>query len=161
MSTQNHLYSSDLKEYMEKNSIPGKIETLGSNTKTVVQAASVLGVSPQQIIKSLLFIIADEPVILISAGTALIDKKAVRKHFKVSKRQLRLAKPEEMVEITGYSVGTMPPLGHKTKLRTIIDPSVMEYPSVYGGGGDTMAMVKIRSEILLEHANAEIMDISL
>ena len=160
MSTQKLLSSFDLQDYMDKHSIPGMVESLDLTTNTVVQAAIALNISPQQIIKSLLFIIDDEPVLLISAGISPINKKIVRNHFGVSRKKLRFAKAEEILEITGYRIGTLPPFGHVTKLKTIIDPSVMESHTVYGGGGDPMTMVKVESIIIMEHTNAELVEIS-
>jgi prolyl-tRNA editing enzyme YbaK/EbsC (Cys-tRNA(Pro) deacylase) len=104
--------------------------------------------------------IDEKPVLVISAGTSPINKKMVRKHFGISKRQLRMAKALEVFETTGYKIGTVPPFGHKVKIETIIDPSVMECHTVYGGGGDTMTMLGIESAALLKHTNAEVVNIS-
>lgn len=160
MTDQKTLTSFDLREYMDKHNVPGELITLELSTKTVVLAATALNVPSQQIIKSLVFIIDDEPVLLISAGTPSVDMKSVRNHFGVSRKKVGFAKWDEMLEITGYAGGTMPHVGHKIKLKTILDPSVMENHEVYGGGGDTNTMMKIKSEVLLEHTNAEIVDIS-
>ncbi len=160
MLSKNLLSSFDLEDYMEKHGISGKIEVLDASTKTVIQASVALGVSQHQIIKSILFFLDEKTVLVISAGTSPIDKKMVRKHFGVSKRQLRIAKALEVFEFTGYKIGTVPPFGHKEKIKTIIDPSVMECHTVYGGGGDLMTMLGIESAVLLKHTNAEVVKIS-
>ena len=154
------LSSIHLQEYMDEQGVPGKIVFLDAMTKTVVQAAVALKISPDQIIKSILFIINDEPVIAISIGTRSINKKFLRKHFDASKRQVRLAKGEEIFDITGYKTGTLPPFGHKIKIKTLIDPSVLECHTVFGGGGDLSSMVQIESKILLEHTGAEVVQLA-
>jgi prolyl-tRNA editing enzyme YbaK/EbsC (Cys-tRNA(Pro) deacylase) len=50
--------------------------------------------------------------------------------------------------ITGYVVGSVPPFGHKTRLRTIVDTSVYEQLFVYGGGGETNALMRLETAVL-------------
>jgi len=154
------LSSIDLQEYLDEHKIPGKIVFLDAMTRTVVQAALALNASPQQIIKSMIFLIDEKPVVAISCNTSPVSKKLVRKHFGVSKRLVRLAKAEDVLCITGYKVGTVPPFGHLEKIRTIMDPSVLESHTVYGGGGDYTSMLRLESAALLEHTQAEIVNIN-
>jgi prolyl-tRNA editing enzyme YbaK/EbsC (Cys-tRNA(Pro) deacylase) len=150
------LSSIDLQEYLDEHQIPGKIVFLDAMTKTVVQAAFALKASPQQIIKSMVFLIDEKPVIAIICNTVPVNKRLVRKYFGVSKRLVRLAKAEDVRLLTGYKVGTVPPFGHLEKIKTIIDPSVLESHTVYGGGGDYTSMIRIESTALLNHTQAEI-----
>ena len=160
MPSLDMLSSLDLQDYLEKHKISGDLKPMDASTETVVKAAVALNISHLQIIKSILFMINEEPVLIISAGTSHINKKLVRKIFGMSKRKVRPAKTDEVLEITGYLIGTVPPLGHKTKLKTIIDPSVMECHTVFGGGGDLMTMLGIESKVLLDHTKAEIINVS-
>lgn len=45
---------------------------------------------------------------------------------------------------SGYSVGGIPPVGHKVNIRTVIDTKVMRKKFVYGGGGSDTSLLKIR-----------------
>jgi hypothetical protein len=53
----------------------------------------------------------------------------VAKHLGVLRRHVRLATPAEVLESTGYRVGTVPPFGHYTSLRTLVDIGVTELQS--------------------------------
>ena len=154
------LSSIDLQEYLDEHKIPGKIVFLDAMTKTVVQAAVALNASPQQIFKSMVFLIDEKPVIAIICNTSPVNKKLVRKHFAVSNRQVKLAKAPDVLRITGYKAGTVPPFGHVEKLMTIMDPSVLEAHTVYGGGGDYTSMLRIESAALLKHTQAEIVKLN-
>jgi Ala-tRNA(Pro) deacylase len=43
-----------------------------------------------------------------------------------TKKDIRMATPEEVLEITGCEVGSVPPFGHKTKLSIFVDRGIYE-----------------------------------
>jgi len=59
-------------------------------------------------------------------------------------------------ELTGYQVGTVPPLGLKTTMPAFIDPAVQAYDVVYAGGGGINALLKITPADLIHHTRAEV-----
>ena len=153
------LTSKSLQQFITEHHIPAKILHLNEHTRTVSDAARVLGVAEEQIIKSLVFLVADEPILVIANGTAKIDSRKLAKRFGVGRKKIKLASVEQALEITGYVVGAMPPFGHKTRLSTYIDSGVSALPVIYGGGGDIHAMLEIRSEILLQVTGAEVLSV--
>ncbi|WP_079911197.1 aminoacyl-tRNA deacylase [Paenibacillus sp. 32352] len=68
--------------------------------------------------------------------------------------ELKLAKPKEVLERTGYAVGSVPLIGHG--LPTIIDRGIQRYPYVYGGTGIATATLKIAPKDIesLNHVTA-------
>ena len=60
------LTPSDLQAYMQAQGIPGKILLLETPTPTVEIAAQVVSAQPDQIIKSILFTVDEEPVLAIA-----------------------------------------------------------------------------------------------
>ena len=137
-----------LSGFIVENEIQAEILHLEQNTKTVAEAAEVLGVQPEQIIKSVLFIAAGEPVVVISGGTARIAWKRLADYLNISRRRLKTGKEDQVLELTGYVVGSVPPFGHRQQLRTIVDTAVYSQSTVYGGGGDINALLKIDIEEL-------------
>ena len=115
-------------------------------TPTVVAAAEALKVRPQEIIKSLVFVVKEEPWLVIAAGEVRVSYRLLREALGVSRRKLRLASAEEALRITGFEVGAMPPFGHLTPLPTLLDSlSVPNQDSklLYGGGGTQAAMLRL------------------
>ncbi|OQY26470.1 MAG: hypothetical protein B6243_14170 [Anaerolineaceae bacterium 4572_5.2] len=153
------LTSKTLQQFITKHNIQAKILHLKEHTRTVSDAARVLGVEEQQIIKSLVFLVADEPILVIANGNAKIDSRKLAKRFEVGRKKVKLASAERALEITGYVVGAMPPFGHKTHLSTHIDSGVTALPVIYGGGGDIYAMLELRSKVLLQVTEAEILSV--
>ena len=115
---------------------------------------------PKQIIKSLIFLINDEPILVINNGTAKIDRRNIATHFEVGKKKVKFASADRALEITGYIVGSMPPFGHIQKLRTIVDPAITQLDVIFGGGGDINAMMRLTPTELLRITQAELLVVS-
>jgi prolyl-tRNA editing enzyme YbaK/EbsC (Cys-tRNA(Pro) deacylase) len=62
--------------------------------------------------------------------------------------------------ITGFVVGSMPPFGHRQSLPTYIDPAVVEFEIIFGGGGAIDAMLRLTPAELVRVTAAEIWDVS-
>ena len=115
---------------------------------------------PDQIIKSLVFQIHGDPLLVINNGLARVDRKKLAAYLGVGRKKVKFADPDQVLEITGFIVGSMPPFGHKNRLRTLIDPAVIRLETVYGGGGDINAMMKIAIDVLLKATQAEVTELS-
>ena len=149
--------SKSLQTYINQQGIEGIILHLPENTPTVPAAARVLGVNEDQIIKSLVFLVNKQPVLVIANGSQKIDSAKLAAHFGVGKKRVKLASAEKALEITGYIVGSMPPFGHNTRLPTYVDPQVTILDIIYGGGGDIQAMLKLTPAQLLAATEAEVL----
>jgi prolyl-tRNA editing enzyme YbaK/EbsC (Cys-tRNA(Pro) deacylase) len=66
-----------------------------------------------------------------------------------------LADAPTVLDLTGFPVGTVPPFGHKTRLRTLIDAGVLAQSEVYAGGGAIDALLRIAPGEIVRAANAE------
>lgn len=137
------LTSADLLKFIESNGIDAEIVTLEVHTPTVESAAEAVGVDPNRIIKTLLFLVDDEPVVAISCGTDPIDRKKLAKYFEVGRKRVKLAGANRVLEETGYAVGAVPPIGGHKRLQTFLDPRVLKYEEVYAGGGAINALLRI------------------
>lgn len=133
----------DLQRFLDAKGIDAEIIRLGRKTKTVEQAAVALQTSKDKIIKTLTFIDgAGEPVLAIVTGKDTVNPKKLAKA--IDTVGVRMATPTEVKRHSGYSVGGVPPVGHKGKIRTVIDTKVMRKKIVYGGGGSDNSLLRIR-----------------
>jgi len=142
------LSSKELNEFLTTNQIEAEIIFLGEDTRTVADAAAVLGAEPDQIIKSILFLVDGEPVLVINNGLARVAWKQLADYLGVSRRRLKTANAEKVLEITGYQVGAVPPVGHKSELRTVVATAVYDQTIIYGGGGEVHALMRLTTEEL-------------
>ncbi|MCB9421540.1 MAG: hypothetical protein H6667_17175 [Ardenticatenaceae bacterium] len=152
--------SIDLANFIANNGIEAEIVHLEEVTLTVADAAEVMGVLPEQIIKTVLFLADGEPVLVIASGLARIAWKRLADYVGVSRRRLKTGNPEQVQAITGYVVGSVPPFGHKEKLRTIVEQSVYDQAVVYGGGGEIDAFMRLETAVLRQIVGDETGDFS-
>jgi prolyl-tRNA editing enzyme YbaK/EbsC (Cys-tRNA(Pro) deacylase) len=152
--------SLDLAQFIADNDIEAEIVHLEEATLTVADAAEVMGVQPDQIIKTVLFLANGEPVLVIASGLDRIAWKRLADYLGVSRRRLKTGNAEQVEAITGYVVGSVPPFGHKEKLRTIVEQSVYDQAVVYGGGGEIDALMRLETAVLRQIVGDETGDFS-
>lgn len=151
--------SVDLAAFLEAQNIQAQIVRLEKATLTVADAAEVMGVQPDQIIKTVLFLADGEPVLVIASGLARIAWKRLADYLGVSRRRLKTGNAEQVQAITGFVIGAVPPFGHKTKLRTIMEQSVYDQAVVYGGGGEIDALMRLETAVLRQIVGEEMADL--
>jgi prolyl-tRNA editing enzyme YbaK/EbsC (Cys-tRNA(Pro) deacylase) len=149
----------ELKLYMQAHSIPGEILHLSMPTPTVDTAAQAVGTTVDQIIKSILFMVDDQPVLAIACGLSSINRRALADVYGVGKKRIKLASPETVLEISGYEVGAMPPFGHRQPLTTLIDNRVLDFTDAYAGGGADNAIVHLNPRDILRVTGAKVLDL--
>ena len=148
------LNSNDLEQFLDQRGVQARILHLNEPTPTVPAAAQAVGVSPDKIVKSLLFLINQAPVLAIATGVQDVDRRALAKRFGVGRKRVKLAGPEEVLAITGYAVGAVPPIGWITAVEAYIDPSVLRHDRVYAGGGDINALMEISPDDIMRLSGA-------
>ena len=147
-----------LEAYVKRMGIEAEFFKPGVGMPTVEKAAEALGVSPDEVLKSLLFQSKDgEFVLVVAAGNARVNAKKLGRITGL--KGLRLASPDVVLEVTGYPAGGTPPIGHKTKLQVIVDRKAAQLPYAYGGGGRPSVMVKLKLEDIICLTGAEIHDV--
>lgn len=158
MTTQ--LNSKDLQVFIDTHRLAAVILPMEAHTATVSDAARALGVDAELIIKSLVFMAGDQPILVINNGPARVDRKKLAAYLGMSRKRVKFARAEQAQAITGYVVGSMPPFGHRQTLRTLVDAASAELSTAYGGGGGIDAMMRLSSSELLRVTHAEVADIS-
>ncbi|HIE19336.1 TPA: aminoacyl-tRNA deacylase [Candidatus Bathyarchaeota archaeon] len=99
-----------------------------------------------------------EPVLLIIPGNKRVRLKSAARAL--SARRVSLVSFEEAEKISGYPPGGTPSIGHKTKMRTVIDKSLLQYETIYCGGGSRERLLELRTEDVIKLNNAIVAEIS-
>jgi Cys-tRNA(Pro) deacylase len=125
---------------------------------TVPLAAAAIGVSEEQIIKSLLFRDSrGELILAIASGTAKIDRGLLATATGLDRP--RLADPATVLAATGFPAGGVSPVAHATPVRVVIDRRAAALDVVYGGGGSEDVLLKISPRDIIRLTGAAITDI--
>jgi prolyl-tRNA editing enzyme YbaK/EbsC (Cys-tRNA(Pro) deacylase) len=117
------------------------VQVLDDSARTVAEAAAAVGVEPARILKSLVFVSADEPVVVLCAGDRRVGTERLG---------LRPANADEARAATGYSIGGIPPLGHDRELKTLIDSSLRRFDTVWAAAGTPHAVFEISTSALID-----------
>ncbi len=152
--------STDLACYIEQHEIEAEILHLQSETPTVAAAAAALGVQPEQIIKSVLFLADGRPVLVIANGLTRVHRKQLADALAMSRRRVKMADGQQVEAITGYPIGAVPPFGHPQRLDTLLDQGVLQEEVVFGGGGEINALMRVTVPELQRATCGRIVDIA-
>jgi Cys-tRNA(Pro)/Cys-tRNA(Cys) deacylase len=98
-----------------------------------LKAAQALDVEPGRVFKTLLAGVDGNLAVGIVPVTAQLDLKALA--ATVGGKRAAVADPRVAERATGYVVGGISPVGQRHRHRTVIDASVLEWPTVYVSGG--------------------------
>jgi len=129
---------------LEKLNIPHQVFRHETPVTSFEQAASDRNQKPEQVVRSILFQIRPEEFLMVLvAGPSQIDWKKLRQLVKRSR--IRMATEDEVLEVTGYRIGTVSPFGLKNQVRILIDSSVLQEEEVSLGSGIRSTAIIMKS----------------
>lgn len=134
-----------------------EIREFPDRTATAAEAAAALGVPVDTIVKSLVFQADDEPILVLVGGSERVD---IGKLGALLGRPIVRPNAETVRALTGFAIGGIPPLGHTTPLRTIIDRHLLSRGTVWAAAGTPNSVFGIAAERLRDACGAETADIS-
>ena len=113
------------------------------------QAAEERGQLPEQIVRSILFRLAqDAYVMVLMAGPQQIDWKALRRYLGQSR--VTMASQDEVLEVTGYQIGSVSPFGLPQPIRVLVDQSVLAQDEISIGSGVRSTTVIMKTAVLMQ-----------
>jgi prolyl-tRNA editing enzyme YbaK/EbsC (Cys-tRNA(Pro) deacylase) len=137
-----------------------QIKTFEVSTSTAQKAAQAVGCELGAIVKSLCFVAAGRPVLVLAAGDRRVDNKALRRILGASKRQLKIADAGTVQRVTGFAVGGVAPVGHLTPLPTLIDASLSRFEIVHAAAGNANTIFSIPYKTLVEITHGQVHDLT-
>jgi prolyl-tRNA editing enzyme YbaK/EbsC (Cys-tRNA(Pro) deacylase) len=135
------------------------VQELPADTSTAEAAACAVRAPVGSIVKSLIFLADGVPLLVLVAGDQRADVKRLRAFLGLSKRRLRIARPDDVLAHTGYEVGGVPPVGYVEPLRTLIDRTLSRFDTVWAAAGNAHAVFPIAYHQLVTIAGGEVVDI--
>ena len=110
-----------------------EVRRFPEGTKTAVDAANAIGCDVGQIVKSLVFMADEEPVLALTSGANRVDEG--RLAAAAGAGSARRATPEEARAATGFAVGGTPPFGFPGPVRTLVDEVLLAFEEVWAAAG--------------------------
>jgi prolyl-tRNA editing enzyme YbaK/EbsC (Cys-tRNA(Pro) deacylase) len=102
------------------------------STRTAAEAAAAVGVQVGQIVKSLVFVAEDRPLLALVSGSNRLDD---RRLSRLVGEPVRKADADAVRLHTGYAIGGVPPAGFPQPIPTYIDRDLLVYDIVWAAAG--------------------------
>ena len=143
----------------ERKGIALEVSTFAESTHTAEEAAAALGAELGQIVKSLVFVVPGEagelePILCLVSGVNRVDM--ARLAAATGEPAIRRATAREANDLTGFTIGGIPPIGHSRALRVIMDPDLGRYETVWAAAGLPTAVFPVPPATLRMLSNAEV-----
>jgi prolyl-tRNA editing enzyme YbaK/EbsC (Cys-tRNA(Pro) deacylase) len=152
-----------VREAAERKGVTLEIRVFDESTHTAEEAAATVNAELGQIVKSLVFVAPTEdgglePVICLVSGPNRVDP--ARLAAVTGERDIRRATAREAQELTGYSIGGIPPFGHTRPVRAVMDPDLTQYQVVWAAAGTPTAVFPVPPGTLRVLSNATVAPIT-
>lgn len=119
---------------LERAGSTARVIELDQTARSAEDAAASIGCGLGQIVKSLVFAVDGQPVLALVAGDRRCHQAELGRVLGLGGKVGR-ADADLVREVTGFSIGGVPPLGHATALPTAIDASLWRFATVYAAAG--------------------------
>ena len=143
-----------IKEYNSKMSVI----VLDSSAKTAIEAASSLGCEVGAIVKSLLFKTENTFTLFLVSGDKKASLNKIKKTLNI--KDASMASPDDVKNITGYTIGGVSPVGHLNKIEIFIDHSLARFENLYAAAGHPNCVFKTNFDDLQKITKGFIKDIT-
>lgn len=126
-----------------------KVMEFDASTRTAADAAAAIGCEVAEIAKSLIFrgATSGRAVLIIASGVDRVDEK---KAAAAVGEPIARADADFVREQTGFAIGGVPPVGHKTQPIVLIEERLMRFAEIWAAAGTPNAVFRLTPSELVE-----------
>lgn len=147
--------------YLDERNIPYEARSFPPETeKGAANVARALGFSERQAVKTLIFQVDTGERVLVMLGG---DQNAISGNLKkaIGSRNIQMAAPEVVKEITGYVIGSIPAFGWQPPgFRSFLEASLVNESILGTGAGQWGEEIMITPENLMRASNAIVVNLT-
>lgn len=126
-------------------------------TKTSQDAADAIGCPVSAIVKSMVFMVDDEPVLVLMSGDLRVDTAKLEAIHGGSARRATL---DEVRDHTGFAAGGTPPIGHPEPVVTYADVSLRRNDPVWAAAGTPTTVCAMSLPTLVHVTGAQWVEVA-
>jgi len=128
-------------------------------TRSANEAALAIGCTVDHIAKSLVFCTDDgEPVLVIVSGASRVDERKVSAQLG---KAIHRADAQFVRDKTGFSIGGVPPLGHRTPPVVMINVDGAKVSPIWVAAGTPNAVFALEFAELVSLTRASVLEVTL
>ncbi len=136
-----------------------RVTEFAASTRTAEDAANAVGCTVGQIVKSLIFVVRDQPTLVLVSGDHRLDEKKLAALCGVSRKHVKRGDADTARQATGFAIGGVPPFGHATSLPVYIDADLALFDVVWAAAGTPNAVFEITPQALLQATHGTLADV--
>ena len=134
------------------------IERFPEGTRTAADAARAVGCEVGQIVKSLVFMAGDAPILALVSGANRVDLDKLARA--AGNDSVRRADGDEARAATGFAIGGVPPFGHPRPLSVLVDRDLASHERLWAAAGLPDAVFAIAPADLVRASGGRVVDIA-
>ncbi|HSE96170.1 MAG TPA: YbaK/EbsC family protein [Methylomirabilota bacterium] len=135
---------------------PCEVIQLTESARTAAEAAAACGVEVGQIVKSLVFVAGEEPVLVLVSGANRVDERRLQA---ITGQPVRRAEADLVRAVTGFAIGGVPPVGHRRPLAALIDRDLLGYDDLIAAAGTPQAVFRLTPADLCRLTGGQVVDL--
>ena len=143
---------------LEALGIEARIREFAASTRTAEDAAAAIGTSVAQIVKSLVFLSGEAPVLVLMSGSNRLDPDRLAA---ITGARIRKAEADLVRTATSYAIGGVPPIGFPAPLPTFIDRDLTGYDVLWAAAGTPRHVFPLAPSELLRATAGTVADLKL
>jgi prolyl-tRNA editing enzyme YbaK/EbsC (Cys-tRNA(Pro) deacylase) len=153
-----------VRQYLARFPFEIQVTEFVESTGTAEQAARAVGVDVGQIAKSVLLLIGDQPVMVVTSGDAKVSQSRLKQRLGLTGK-VKMPDAETTMAITGFPPGGVCPFAlpgrsvYAPAVRILVDASMSRFPLVYIAAGSPCSAAPVTVEQLLAITGGEPVDI--
>lgn len=124
-----------------------RVREFNTSSATVALAAQALGCAEAHIAKTLAFMLAQGPVLVVAAGDAKVDNAKFRAFFGEKAKMLPF---EQVQEAIGHAPGGVCPFCTKEGVQIVLDRSLRRFDTIYPAAGSANSAVRLSPDELAQ-----------
>ena len=138
-----------VRAYFSQFGMEDRILEFPVSSATVELAAQAVGCAPQRIAKTLSFMVADNPILIVAAGDAKIDNPKYKARFSQKAKMLSF---DQAAELIGHAVGGVCPFAVNEGVTVYLDASLKRFETVFPACGSSNSAIELTIAELEKHS---------
>ena len=129
-----------VREYFKQYGMEDKVLEFELSSETVELAAKAAGTEPCRIAKTMSFMVADEPILILLAGDVKVDNRKFKDTFHTKAKMLS---GDQLIELVGHPHGGVCPFAVKEGVKVYLDESLKRFKTVFPAAGSANSAIEL------------------
>lgn len=145
--------------FLRETGAEARIEELPEGTPTAQAAADAVGCTLGQVVKSIVLVCDDSPVVALVPGDRKADTGKIARLAGV--RRAAVAAPDEVVAATGFRPGAVSPFPLERVPVVLVERTLLRHRTVWAGAGSENHLVSLSPTELVRLTRGRVEDLVL